>query len=115
MGFLHNGHVSAEISVEYLIKAQAAQSGNHFALYVGADGHTARTRDNVRVQINMLPHFHMNHQLRLMHIYAHTRKRVQNPAAQLRVHLHGSLWISLAGTAGLYLEGFLTILAVAGL
>ena len=40
MGFLHNGHVGAEISVEYLIKAQAAQSGNHFALYVGADGHT---------------------------------------------------------------------------
>ena len=35
---LHNGKVRAEIGIEYLVKAQAAHGGHHFAGNAGADG-----------------------------------------------------------------------------
>ena len=38
--FLHDGQVSAEVGIEYLIEAQHMQSGSHLAGDVGADRHT---------------------------------------------------------------------------
>ena len=35
---LHDGEVGSGVHVKYLIKAQAAQGGDHLALHVGADG-----------------------------------------------------------------------------
>ena len=37
---LHNGEVGGVVHVKDLVEAQAAQGGHHFALHVGADGHT---------------------------------------------------------------------------
>ena len=36
---LHDGQVGGDVGVEHLVKAQAAQGGDHLALHVGADGH----------------------------------------------------------------------------
>ena len=38
MCLLHNGKVGGEIGVKYLVKAQTAQCGSHFAFYIGSDG-----------------------------------------------------------------------------
>ena len=38
-GLFHDGEVGAKVGVKHLIKAQAAQGGNHLALDVGADRH----------------------------------------------------------------------------
>ena len=41
-GLLHDGHVGGKVGIEYPVEAQAAQGGGHFALHIGADGHTER-------------------------------------------------------------------------
>ena len=78
-------------------------------LAVGSHRHTARSRDRLGIQIDILTDLHIQIHIRMMHVYLHIRTRVQDPLSQLTVQLHGTEGIRLFRTARTYLEGFLLL------
>ena len=66
--------------------------------------HTARPRNDLGIDIDLVPNLHMQKNIRLMHVHSHFRKSIQDRAAQLHIDLHGIKRIILSGASGRHLK-----------
>ena len=74
-------------------------------LAVTADRHSAGARNFHRININLFTDFNVEHNIRMMNIHAHFRKRIEDYSTHFTVYLLGIHRIILPCTTGIYLEG----------
>ena len=72
---------------------------------VGANRHSARSRNDLRIDEDLIAHFDIEHHGRVMHIDFHfTGKSIQELRADFRIHIHRTDRIVFIGPAGVHLE-----------
>ncbi len=72
-----------------------------------SDRHSARSRNDLGIDIDFFSDLHIQFKIRMMHIHLHIRACIQNDTAKLTVDLHGAHRIILSGTSCTYLEGLI--------
>ena len=78
-------------------------------LSAGSNGHAARSRDDLGIDIDLLADLHVQHNVGIMNVHRHLRISVQKHLAKVRIDLHGLLWIVLSCAARIHLKGLIFI------
>ena len=73
-------------------------------LSVRSNRHSACSRNNLRIHIDLIADLYMQHDIRMMHIYTGLRKRFQNSFTKITVDLHRCLRIRLSCSSCFHLE-----------
>ena len=71
--------------------------------------HATRPRNDLGININLISYFHIQKDVRLVHIHMHLRISLQNGASQFHIDLHGIERVILSGTSGRNLKALMPI------
>ena len=89
-------------------RIDAAGQKKH-GLSTRTDGHAARSRNDFRIQINLLADLHVQHDVWVMNVHRHLGIRVQKDLAKIRIDLHGLLGVILPRAARIHLKGLVLV------
>ena len=74
--------------------------------------HASRSGNYMGIDIDLLPHLHGDHAVRMMDIHLHPGASVQNRLPQIRVQLHGIPGVAFVGAARKNLKGLCPALRI---